>query len=111
MAEILELTDEAFEEEVLNSELPALVDFWAPWCGPCKAIAPLVKALAEEYDGRLKVAKVNIDDNQSAAMRYQVRSIPTLLIFKGGEVVQQVVGAGHGVKADLTKKINAALED
>ncbi|MDE0022140.1 MAG: thioredoxin [Candidatus Poribacteria bacterium] len=109
MAEILELTDEAFEEEVLNSELPALVDFWAPWCGPCKAIAPIVKELAEEYDGRLKVAKVNVDDNQGAAMRYQVRGIPTLLIFKGGEVKQQVVGAVP--KEVLTEKIDAALED
>ena len=108
MAEVLELTDEAFEEEVLNSDLPALVDFWAPWCGPCKAIAPIVKALAEEYDGRLKVAKVNVDDNQSVAMRYQVRSIPTLLIFKGGEVEQQVVGAVP--KAVLAEKIDAALE-
>ena len=108
MAEVLELTDEAFEEEVLNSELPALVDFWAPWCGPCKAIAPIVKELAEEYEGRLKVAKVNVDDNQSAAMRYQVRGIPTLLIFKGGEVKQQVVGAVP--KEVLAEKIDAALE-
>lgn len=108
MAEVLELTDEAFEEEVLNSELPALVDFWAPWCGPCKAIAPIVKELAKEYDGRLKVAKVNVDDNQSVAMRYQVRGIPTLLIFKGGEVKQQVVGAVP--KEVLAEKIDAALE-
>ena len=108
MAEVLELTDEAFEEEVLNSELPALVDFWAPWCGPCKAIAPIVKELAKEYDGRLKVAKVNVDDNQSVAMRYQVRGIPTLLIFKGGEVKQQVVGAVP--KDVLAEKIDAALE-
>lgn len=110
MAEVLELTDEAFEEEVLNSDIPALVDFWAPWCGPCKAIAPIVSALAEEYDGRLKVAKVNVDDNQVFARSYKVLSIPTLLIFKGGEVVQQVVGASPGVKTDLTKKIDAALE-
>ncbi len=108
MAEVLELTDEAFEEEVLNSDIPALVDFWAPWCGPCKAIAPIVSALAEEYDGRLKVAKVNVDDNQSVAMRYQVRGIPTLLLFKDGEVAQQVVGAVP--KEVLTEKIDAALE-
>ena len=107
MADVLELSDDQFEEEILQSDLPALVDFWAPWCGPCKAIAPVVAQIADEYDGKLKVAKVNVDDNQAAAMKYNVRSIPTLLIFKDGEVEQQVIGAVP--KKALTEKIDAAL--
>jgi len=89
---IKELTDANFDAEVLKSEVPTLVDFWAVWCGPCKQIAPMVDALANDYKGRLKVAKVDVDHNQIVAQQYSVKSIPTLLIFKGGKVVGQFVG-------------------
>jgi len=92
-ANIKELTDANFETEVLKSEVPPLVDFWAVWCGPCKQIAPMVDALADDYKGRVKVAKLDVDHNQVMAQQYGVRSIPTLLIFKGGKVVGQMVGA------------------
>ena len=90
---VLTFTDGAFDQEVLNSDVPVLVDFWAPWCGPCRAIAPAVEALATEYAGKVKIGKMNTDDHQATPMRYQVRGIPTLLLFKGGQVVDQRVGA------------------
>ena len=93
MAKVLEVSDSTFDAEVIKSGTPVLVDFWAPWCGPCKAIAPVVEQLAGEYDGRLKVVKVNVDDNKEAAMRYNVRGIPNLVLFKNGEVVEQIIGA------------------
>lgn len=92
-ADVLELTDSNFDSEVLQSDTPALVDFWAVWCGPCKQIAPTVEALASEYKGKLKVGKLNIDDHQQVPQKYGIRSIPTLLVFKGGQVVGQIVGA------------------
>ena len=92
MAGVLEVTDATFEQEVLKSEQPVLVDFWAVWCGPCKAIAPVVESLAATYDGKLKVAKVNVDQNAASPSRYGIRGIPTLLFFKGGKVVEQIVG-------------------
>jgi thioredoxin 1 len=92
-ANVKELTDSNFEAEVLKSDVPTLVDFWAVWCGPCKQIAPTVDALADEYQGRLKVGKMDVDHHQVAPQQYQVRSIPTVLIFKGGKVVAQFVGA------------------
>ena len=91
--DVVELTDGNFESEVLQSDVPALVDFWAVWCGPCKQIAPTVDALASEFKGKLKVGKLNIDDHMQVPQKYGIRSIPTLLIFKGGQVVGQVVGA------------------
>jgi thioredoxin 1 len=93
MGKITELTDANFEAEVLKSNLPVLVDFWAPWCGPCKAIAPIVEELAAEYDGKLKVGKLNVDDNPVTPSRYCVRGIPNLLLLKGGTVKEQIVGA------------------
>ncbi len=89
----LEVTDQTFEAEVLKSDQPVLVDFWAAWCGPCKMIAPTVEALASEYAGKAKVAKVNVDENQTIPTQYNVRGIPTLLLFKGGKVQEQIVGA------------------
>ena len=87
------ITDENFETEVLKSSLPTVVDFWAEWCGPCKQIAPVVEELANEYDGKAKFVKLNVDTNPQTSAKYDVRSIPTLLIFKGGAPVGQVVGA------------------
>ena len=88
-----EFTTDNFNQEVLQSKLPVLVDFWAEWCGPCKVIAPVVEELATDYKGKIKFGKVNVDDNNMVASEYGVRSIPTLLIFKNGSVVNQIVGA------------------
>ena len=93
MAEIADVTDQSFESDVLNSDLPVVVDFWAEWCAPCRQIAPIVKELAGEYEGKVKIVKMNIDENQEAAGKYGVRAIPTLLAFQGGIVVEQMQGA------------------
>ena len=90
---VMAFTDTNFDREVLQSEIPVLVDFWATWCAPCKAIAPLVDAVAEEYSGRVKVGKVNVDENPATPGKYGVRGIPTLILFKAGTVIDQVVGA------------------
>ncbi len=103
----LALTDSNFEDEVLNSDTPVLVDFWAEWCGPCKKIGPVVEELAGEYAGKAKIGKVNVDDNPEVSMKYQIRSIPALLIFKNGEVVDQIVGAVP--KSVLKKQLDAQL--
>ena len=89
---VLEVSDATFDQEVLQSEQPVLVDFWAVWCGPCKAIAPIVDSMAATYAGKLKVAKVNVDENGATPSRYNVRGIPALLFFKGGKVADQIVG-------------------
>ncbi len=102
---ILQVTDETFEKEVLKSDQPVLVDFWASWCGPCRMIAPTVEALANEYSGRAKVAKVNVDENQSIPAHYRIQGIPTLLLFKDGQVREQLVGAAsRDVIENLLKK-------
>lgn len=89
---VLELNQDNFEQEVMKADVPVLVDFWAPWCGPCRMIAPVVEELADEYQGKLKVTKLNVDENQTIAGQYQVMSIPTLLVFDKGEPVKRMMG-------------------
>jgi len=104
---VLSVTDKNFENEVLKSNIPVMVDFWAEWCGPCKVVSPIVDEIASDLDGKLKVTKVNVDDAQELAAKYNVMSIPTLLIFKGGEPVEQIVGAMS--KDQLLDKINPQI--
>ncbi len=89
---VVDVGDKEFDQEILKSEVPVLVDFWAPWCGPCKSIAPVLEELATEYGARLKIAKINVDDNKEYAMKYNVRGIPNLILFKNGECQEQIVG-------------------
>ncbi len=107
MGKALEFTDGNFEAEVLNSDQPVLVDFWAEWCGPCRMIGPVVEEMAGEYEGKAKIGKVNVDNNPEISVKYGIRSIPALLIFKNGEVVDQIVGAVP--KPHLTKQLDAQL--
>ena len=101
------ITDANFESEVIKSNIPVLIDFWATWCGPCKAIAPIVEDLAKEYDGKVKIGKVDVDDNQQTAIKYGIRSIPTLLIFKDGKLNSTIVGAVP--KAQIVQKLIAVV--
>lgn len=100
-------TDDTFESEVLKSDLPVLIDFWAVWCGPCRTVAPIVEEMASEYEGKAKIGKLDVDENQQTAIKYGVRSIPTLLIFKGGVVKATIIGAVP--KAQIVQKLNAVL--
>jgi thioredoxin 1 len=107
MSKPADVTDATFEAEVLKSDKPVLVDFWAPWCGPCRMVAPVVEELAGEYAGRVKFLKLNTDDNVNTAAKYGIRSIPTLLMFRGGTSVDQIVG--FRPKGDLKRTIEKAL--
>ncbi len=105
MASPLHVTDNNFQEEVLQSPIPVVVDFWATWCGPCRMIAPIIEEMASEYEGRAKMCKLDVDNNQKTAMTYGIRSIPTVLIFKGGELVETIIGAVP--KVQITKRLEA----
>src|SRR5271168_4841538 len=101
---IMEVTDSNFDQDVLKSDTPVLVDFWATWCGPCRALAPIVDELAKDFQGRLKIGKMDVDRNGATPMRYKVTGIPTLLVFKGGQVVEQLVG--YRSKDDISKALD-----
>jgi thioredoxin 1 len=108
MSELMEFTDGNFESEVVKSDKPCLVDFWAEWCGPCRMVGPVVEEIAKEYAGKLKVGKLNVDDNNKTAVQYGIMSIPSLLFFNGGKVVEQVIGAVP--KKQLVQKIEKIIK-
>ena len=107
MAKPADVTDNEWDSEVLKSDLPVLVDFWAPWCGPCRMVAPIVEELADEYNGKVRFFKLNTDDNVETASKYGIRSIPTLMVFKAGEAVDQLIG--FRPKSDLKRSLEKAL--
>ena len=107
----INVSDKIFESEVLKSDIPVLVDFWAPWCGPCRIAAPTLEKIAQEYQERLKVCKLNVDEGRQTAIKYGIRGIPTLNIYKDGEVVDQIVGVTPTYESDIKKKIKPHLEE
>lgn len=107
MAELLHVSDANFEDEIVKAELPAMVDFWAEWCGPCKMVGPTVEALAKEYEGKVKVAKMDVDENRETPAKFGIRSIPTLIFFKGGKVANTVIGALP--KSEIEKELKKLL--
>ena len=104
----MEFTDTNFQQEVISSDIPVIIDFWAVWCGPCKMIAPFIEEIAGEYEGKIKVGKLDVDNNPNVSMQYGIRSIPTLLIFRDGKVVDQIMGAVP--KNMITAKLDAQLQ-
>jgi thioredoxin 1 len=107
MAKSKEVTDATFEQEVLKAPRPVLVDFWAPWCGPCRMVSPIVEELADEYQGKVNFVKLNTDDNPVVASRYGIRAIPTLLVFKGGQPIGQIIG--FRPKSDLRRHLDSVI--
>ena len=105
--ELVTITDDNFEQEVIKSDTPVLIDFWAVWCGPCRAISPIVEELAKEYDGKVKFGKLDVDNNQQTSIKYGVRSIPTLLLFKEGKLKDTIIGAVP--KGHITQRLNSAI--
>jgi len=105
---IVEVADSVFDKEVMESEVPVLVDFWAPWCGPCRALSPVIEEISNDYEGSVKVGKVNVDENPQTTMKFRIISIPTLIVFKNGEVAEQIVGAVP--KSEIEKVLNKALD-
>lgn len=109
MGAYVNVNDKSFDQEVIRSDVPVLVDFWAPWCAPCRAIAPHVEAIAQSYAGKAKVVKINIDESHSVAAKYGIRSIPTILIFKNGDVANQMVGAPPNIRVRLQDLLDSVL--
>ena len=107
MSEMFEVTDENFNAEIMNSDIPAVVDFWAEWCGPCRMVSPVVEELANDYKGKIKVAKMDVDQNRETPIRFGIRNIPTLIFFKGGEVTQTIVGVQP--KSQIEEEIKKLL--
>ena len=107
MAHALHITDDSYQKEVLESEIPVVIDFWATWCGPCKMIAPIIEEMANEFEGKAKICKVDVDNNQNIAMQLGIRSIPTVMIFKGGKLVDTIIGAVP--KAKIVNRLNEHL--
>jgi len=107
MADLLHVSDANFEEEIVQSDIPAMVDFWAEWCGPCKMVGPSVEALAKEYAGKIKIAKMDVDQNRETPAKFGIRSIPTLILFKDGKVAQTIIGALP--KSDIEEALNKLL--
>jgi thioredoxin 1 len=106
----IHIKDDTFEREVLQSQTPVLVDFWAPWCGPCKAAAPVLEKIAGDYKGKLKVCKINVDDQRDTAIKYGIMSVPSMNIFKNGQIVSRITGVTPNFESDLKRKIERHLE-
>lgn len=107
MADLLQVTDGNFDEEIVKADIPAMVDFWAEWCGPCKMVGPTVEALAKEYEGKIKIAQMNVDENRETPAKFGIRNIPTLILFKNGEVAQTIIGAQ--TKSHLEEELKKLL--